>query len=71
MEITKHNFPEWAKVRGDGWEYIGWVPRIGIVGSKTFEELVSREKQSVHGEEREVDIYPEGATCWYREKSRE
>jgi hypothetical protein len=34
---------------------------------KTFEELVEQGKRSDHGEERLVDLYPEGAVCWFRD----
>lgn len=59
--------PSWIKPR-IGWNYAGWISR-NPSGNMVFEELVERAKKSDHGECREVDIYPEGIACWFKEQS--
>lgn len=62
-------FPGWATPRGLDWVYTGWFPRQNPYVS--FAELVQRALEPDHGETREVDEYPKGATCWYREPPTE
>lgn len=59
-------FPGWATPRGLDWTYTGWFPKDE--GPPGYKELIRRSLPSDHGETREVDEYPEGATCWFREK---
>ncbi len=56
--------PEWAVAR-HGWRYVGWISRKTVYA--TFEEFCERAVVSDHGETREIDLYPEGATVWVRE----
>ena len=68
--------PAWIKPRV-GWTYAGWIPKNPITSGPnrateqdiSYEELIRRHLQSDHGEIREVDAYPEGAACWFREQS--
>jgi hypothetical protein len=61
-------FPSWANEK-PGWIYAGWIARHNPHRSAgvTYESLVENAKKPDHGELREVDEYPEGATCWYQE----
>ena len=56
--------PSWATPRSDDWKFAGWID----INADRFDELVEHSKQSDHGEEREVDIYEQGAVCWCRER---
>lgn len=47
----------------DGWIFSGWL----MVRDGDFANTVERNMKSDHGEDRTVDIYEEGAVCWYRE----
>lgn len=55
-----------------GWYCCSWISRkLTPSCSKTFEELCEQAtRRSDHGEERAVDIYPDGAVCWYRDPAR-
>ena len=61
LDVT---FPRWATWRGNGWRYCGWIANPPAIG--TFEEHYQAMLRSDHGEQRGVDVYPEGATCWFR-----
>ena len=62
-------FPEWAEWkerRREGWLYIGWIKNPTECRTP-FKELCEKVRgTSNYGEIREVDIYPEGATCWVK-----
>lgn len=58
-------FPEWAEDQ-PGWLYIGWIKNPSTT-EISFEELCENAKRIDHGELRKVVIYPQGATCWYKE----
>ena len=59
--------PAWVKPRL-GWKFVGWIPRDPLF--ETFEELVEDARKSDHGELREVDIYPQGAAAWIKERTK-
>ena len=46
-----------------GWIFAGWL----LVKDGDFSNAVEHNMKSDHGEERIVDLYEEGAVCWYRE----
>ena len=62
-----NNFPPFGVRRPAPWIYAGWIAREPK--ASTFEELVEYARRSDHGEERVVDLYPEGAICYYREQA--
>lgn len=62
-------FPSWATRRDFPWVYVGWIENPPGTGD-SFDEVISGQLKSDHGEIREVDRYPEGATCWCREETR-
>lgn len=67
-------FPSFAKRRSGLWVYCSWFGRPSDPSNVVqghFNELVQRSQRSDHGEERVVDIYPEGVTCYYRERKEE
>lgn len=57
--------PDWIIPR-PGWRFAGWFPREPAYS--TFEELLKNAQHSDHGELREVDVYPEGAAEWFKER---
>ena len=76
---TEIPFPKWAVRRGSPWIYFGWIQNpTDSACSLTFEELVAqirdpdyspvygKTQASKDGEEHVVDVYPEGATHYYR-----
>ena len=62
--------PEWAESKArlrNGWVYSGCIKNPTRCRA-SFDELCEEVRRtSDRGEIREVDIYPEGATCWYKE----
>lgn len=66
--------PSFAKRRSAPWIYCGWLERPSNpsdVAQDHFDQLVRRSLQSNHGEVRGVDVYPEGATCYWSEEKGE
>lgn len=61
-------FPTWAKRRDDSWVYVGWIKNPSRCGT-SFEDLVKRARRSNH-DKREVDVYSQGATCYYQKVQR-
>jgi hypothetical protein len=61
--------PSFAQRLADGWRYVSWTGRQVRPGDTPFEELVAKSRESDHGEEREVDLYHEGAIFWLRESA--
>lgn len=57
-------FPPWAKRRDPPWIYTGWIDK----SSTHFDKLVAMNRKSDHGEARIVDVYPQGAVCYYHER---
>ena len=66
--LIKLVLPEWAKPRGSEWKYAGCERRKSVSFPKiSFEERMRYALRSDHGEIREADYYPKGATLWYKE----
>lgn len=51
-----------------GWKYVGWISKDTTLTKETdgvdFDQLVEGAKQYNAGS-REVDLYAEGAICWW------
>ena len=68
--------PPWVELRSWPWRFAGVIDKNPVTSGPdritdrdvSFEELVTRELRSDHGEEREVDYYEQGVACWFRER---
>lgn len=70
-EAKKFGFPLQAIPREKPWIFVGWIkhhhgPKFDF--ELSFEDMCAKAQQSDHGETREIDSYPEGAVCWYKER---
>ena len=62
-------FPEFAEPREYPWIYTGFLEStFDIFYKTTLADEVMYSLVSEHKEIRSVDAYPEGFTCWYRER---
>jgi hypothetical protein len=69
-EAKEWGFPLQAQSRGEPWQFVGWIKKMVPGRPESFEKLCQRAGQSDHGETREVEIFPEGAVVWYKEKGK-
>ena len=65
---TNVGLPAWANNR-PGWTFCGWIKNPPSFGN--FDEMVTAAKVSDHGELRAVDIYSQGAVCWFKEQKKQ